>query len=577
MKDAGAVAGAAHARVRQPHHVAHALLHEFCGDRQHAPFRHPRPALRARVAQDQHVIGRHVEIGIVDRLLHRGIVVEHQREPGMLEETRLAGARLDHAAVRREIALQHRERALLVDRVRDGADHVIIVDLGTRDIFAERLAGHRQTVEMKMLPDPAHQAGQAAGIEEILHQIFVAGGPHIGDHRHLAARLLEIVEPDVLSGAAGLCDQMNDGVGRTAHRHRDRDGVLEGLSGLNPFRRQILPHHLDDAPAAFGSHSDVAGIRGRYRGGARQRHADRFGDRGHGRGGAHGHAGAVAAGDAGLDVDPVLVGDFPGTAFVPVFPGIRSRAQRLAFPVAAQHRPRRQIDRGDVHAGRAQQQRRRGLVAAAHQHHAVDGMAAQQFLRVHCQQIAVEHGGRLQQRFRQRQRRQFDRKAAGHQDAALDVVDAGFEMHVAGLRVGPGVEDRDQRPILPLFRRVAHLHGAGAVTEGSEIVGRKPARAAQRLRRFLDGFFRHRDTRCRPFQVISQAVPAEQAPAPALWSGEPLHRLCSAAPCLGHRSHHATLTELRWPSWRPLGIQTGTVSFVELDSGVRREQWLSFH
>ena len=222
-----------------------------------------------------------------------------------------------------------------------------------------------------------------------------------------------------------------------------------------------------------------------------KRHADRFGDRGHGGSRAHGHAGAVAAGDAGLDIDPVLVGDFAGAPLVPVFPGIRARAQRLALPVAAQHRARGQIDRGQIHAGGAEQQRRRGLVAAAHQHHAVDGMAAQQFLGVHRQQVAVEHGGRLQERFRQRQRRQFHRKAAGHQDAALDVIDPRLEMHVAGLRVRPGVEDRDDRAVLPLLRRVAHLHGARAMAEGAEIVGRKPARAAKRFRSFSCSVMAH--------------------------------------------------------------------------------------
>ena len=240
------------------------------------------------------------------------------------------------------------------------------------------------------------------------------------------------------------------------------------------------------------------GIRGRNRRCARQRHADRFGNRGHGRGGAHGHAGAVAAGDAGLDIDPVLVGNPAGTPLVPVFPGVGPRAQRLALPVAAQHRPGGEIDRGQIHAGGTQQQRRRGLVAAAHQHHAVDGVAAQQFLGIHRQQVAVEHGGRLQERFRQRQRRQLHREAAGHQDAALDVVDPALEMHVAGLRVRPGIEDRDHRAAFPLLRRITHLHGARAMAEGAEIVGRKPARAAQRFRSFLV-VFRHGNTCSRPW------------------------------------------------------------------------------
>ena len=369
------------------------------------------------------MIRRDVKIGIVDRLFHRRIIVEYQRGTGVFEEPRLAGAGFYHAAVRGEIALQNGERALGIDRFFNGSDDIVIMHLGVRNILAERLAGHRHRVEMQMIPDPAHQAGQSAGIVEIFHQIFVAARPHIGDHRHLAAGDLEIVKPDVLAGTARLRDQMDDSVGRAAHRHRHRDRVLERLAGLNLPRRQIFPDHLDDAAAGFRTHADVTGVRGRDRRRPRQGHADRFGDRRHGRGGAHGHAGAVAARDAGLDIDPVLVGDLSGTALVPVFPGVGARAQRLALPVAAQHRTGGQIDRRDIHAGGAEQQRRRGLVAAAHQHHAIDGVAAQQFLGVHRQQIAVEHGGRLQEGFRQRQRRQFHRKAAGHQDAALDVID----------------------------------------------------------------------------------------------------------------------------------------------------------
>src|ERR1700676_5448460 len=47
----------------------------------------------------------------------------------------------------------------------------------------------------------------------------------------------------------------------------------------------------------------------------------------------------------------------------------------------------------------------------------------------------------------------------------LDVVDPGLEMHVAGLRVRPGVEDRDHRTIFPFLRRVAHLHRARTMAE----------------------------------------------------------------------------------------------------------------
>ena len=232
----------------------------------------------------------------------------------------------------------------------------------------------------------------------------------------------------------------------------------------------------------------------------------------------------------------------PGAPLVPVFPGVRPRAQRLALPVAAQHRSGRQIDRGQIHAGGAEQEPRRGLVAAAHQHHAVDGMAAQELLGVHRQHVAVEHGGRLQERFRQRQRRQFQRKAAGHQHAALDVVDAALEVHVAGLRVRPGVEDRDHGAALPLLRRVAHLHGARTMAEGAQIVGGEPARAAQRFRMFLVVW--HDPHLFETGQVISQAVCAGQARCwPALAHGSRFQETSPVA---------ANASPSRWASsaWR---------------------------
>src|SRR5258708_278963 len=54
-------------------------------------------------------------------------------------------------------------------------------------------------------------------------------------------------------------------------------------------------------------------------------------------------------------------------------------------------------------------------------------------------------------------------------------------MDMAGLRIRPGVEDRDHRPARPFLRRVAHLHGPRAMAERPEIVRSKPARAAQRF------------------------------------------------------------------------------------------------
>ena len=83
----------------------------------------------------------------------------------------------------------------------------------------------------------------------------------------------------------------------------------------------------------------------------------------------------------------------------------------------------------------------RGLVAAAHQHAAVDRVGAQQLLGLHRQEVAVEHRGRLLEVLRQRHRRHLDREAARLPDAALDLLGALAEVRVAGVDVAPGVED----------------------------------------------------------------------------------------------------------------------------------------
>jgi hypothetical protein len=71
------------------------------------------------------------------------------------------------------------------------------------------------------------------------------------------------------------------------------------------------------------------------------------------------------------------------------------------------------------------------------------------------------------------------------QDAAFDVLNTILEMRVARIDVGPGIKDRDDRPSLPIRRSVAHLHDAGAVPEGSQIVRTEPAGASERLWRFF--------------------------------------------------------------------------------------------
>jgi hypothetical protein len=107
-----------------------------------------------------------------------------------------------YCAVGREVAAQHRERAFGVDRVRERADHVVVVDSGAFDVFTQCAAGDGARVEVQMTAQARHQRRQAAGVVEVFHQVRLAARPDVGDHRHLAARGVEVVQRDRATGAA---------------------------------------------------------------------------------------------------------------------------------------------------------------------------------------------------------------------------------------------------------------------------------------------------------------------------------------------------------------------------------------
>ena len=408
----------------------------------------------------------------------------------MLKEVRRAGAGLDHAAVRRQISPQDGQRAFGVNRLGQRPYHILVVDLGALNVVAHAAAGHRHGTQIQMLAQHVHHGAHTAGKVKVFHQVLVAAGPDIGNDRHLAAGRIKVFKTHgaVLAGAARHRHQVNDGVGRATHGHRHSDGVFKRGAIEHFGRCQVFPDHVHNAPAAICAHAHMVGVGGRNRGGTGQREAAGLGNACHGAGRAHGHAMAVAAGNTALHFDPLLGRDLAGAPLVPVFPGVRTRAQDLALPVAALHGPGWHVDEGIARAQRTHDQARRCLVTAAHQHRAINRVAAQQLLGLNGQQVAVKHGGGLDDGLGQRDRRQLDRETTRLQNAALDVFDALLEVTVAGADIAPGVDDGDHGFAHPVIGAVAQLHHARAVTKRAQVVRRHPARTAQ----FVVGFACHR-------------------------------------------------------------------------------------
>jgi hypothetical protein len=113
-------------------------------------------------------------------------------------------------------------------------------------------------------------------------------------------------------------------------------------------------------------------------------------------------------------------------------------------------------DRRHAGAGRAHQQRRHGLVAAADQHHRVHRLRAHHLLDVDAHQVAHEHGGRIGEGLVDRDGREVDRQPAGQHHAALDGLDEVGHVAVARIEAAVGVGDADDRAIQ---RIVGIAHG----------------------------------------------------------------------------------------------------------------------
>src|SRR3954447_2174760 len=112
------------------------------------------------------------------------------------------------------------------------------------------------------------------------------------------------------------------------------------------------------------------------------------------------------------------------------------------------------------------------------------GVRAQQLLRLHREEIAVEHGRRLHHRLAERDRWDFDGKAAALPDAALHLLGARAQMRMARIEIAPRVEDADHRLAGEILVIVTHLQRARTVAESAHVFDTEPAVRAQ-LFRFL--------------------------------------------------------------------------------------------
>ena len=157
----------------------------------------------------------------------------------------------------------------------------------------------------------------------------------------------------------------------------------------------------------------------------------------------------------------------------------RCRSRALAEIVPAKHRPGRQVDLGRPLRKRAHDSQASSCRSRPSAPRRRSG-GADDLLRLHRQEVAVEHRRRLHERSESVTGISTGNPPAWYTPRFTSSTRLR-EVHVAVVEVRPGVEDRDDRLAHVVGRAVTHLHDARAVAEGAEVVrARTSGRSAAR-------------------------------------------------------------------------------------------------
>ena len=367
VQDDGAGGGAAHAAIRNAHHVFDAGARELPGDRDIARLGHPRRAARTDVAQHQDVIALDVERLVVDAADEVIDVVEDHGATFVLHKLRIGRRLLDDCAAGCQVSAQDRDPALRVDRTRSRPHH-ILRECGAMavDLVPQRAPGHRYGPEVEQGRELTQQRGDAARVMKILH-IVLARGLEINEHRRVPTERVDTVETELDADPPRDRRQMDDGVGRPANGEQHAQRVLESFRCEDPIGGQTRflqsPPRFDPCAPQRATRSAVTAGGDAPPGSIMPRSA--LGDAGHRAGRAHHRTGADAGNERVAHKRDFLRVDFVGAKASPVPAAIGARAHALATVRSGQHRARDELDGGHARGRRAHELRRHGLVAAA--------------------------------------------------------------------------------------------------------------------------------------------------------------------------------------------------------------------
>ena len=361
--------------------------------------------------------------------------------------------------------------------------------------------GRQIAVDQPGAVELAEDREDAAGAVDILDMVLLGRGGDLAEVGDAAREAVDVGHREVHAGLVGDAEEVEDRVGRTAHRDVEGHRVLERLEGRDAAGqdRIVAVHvellrHLDDplpgaleelpAPGVGREDGAVAG-EGEAEGLVQAVHAIR---REHARAGAAGRTGGalhleelgvrdrvVARGDHWIDQVELAAGAVAG-----------------AGGFARFHRTARDEDRRDVEPHRGEQHARRDLVAVRDADEGVGHVGLDHVLDAVGDQVPgrkrVEHPGVAHRdAVVDGDRVELDAPAPRRVDDFLPALADVVEMDVAGHELGETVGDRDDR-----LAEIGIGHAGGAPEgAGSGHVaagGRRPASISLHGREDRSGF-----------------------------------------------------------------------------------------
>ncbi len=307
-------------------------------------------------------------------------------------------ADLHHRALLGEVAEQDAERAARRVRVGGGADTGGVAVLGLGELLAQRDAAHRVGFQVQQPGDRrelAEDRGNATGVVHVLHVPLPVAVPRRGDLgqvRHTLGHLVEAGERIVDAGLAGEGQHMQHGVGRSAHRHVEGDGVVDRLRGDDVAEGDAVVDQLHDRLRGADHQLAALGGDGEDRPVAGQRDPQRLAEAVHRVGGEH--PAAAAAGWAAVDLQLLesrVVDGAGGALAHPLEDGDEVHLLPLGVAAGA-HRAAGDEDGREVGARRAHQHPRDDLVAIGNADHPVEAVRAGHRLDAVGDQLARREG-----------------------------------------------------------------------------------------------------------------------------------------------------------------------------------------